>query len=155
VTAGLSKQHSEVLTAVSTWPLSPSRLGTTAERKLRHAEFRYAALPNVAGTGRDECYRPHILTRRSMALPFHISKKLRQHLGDDTGGDLVNWLAEMRAERELFRDDVLASEARLVARMGRGSPESMNDSRKWTSDSRRSMSDWQASRSRSPTPRLS
>ena len=55
-----------------------------------------------------------------MAVPSHISKKLRQHLGDETGGDFVNWLAEMRAERELLRDDILASEARLVARMEQG-----------------------------------
>jgi hypothetical protein len=55
-----------------------------------------------------------------MALPFHISKKLRQQLGDETGGDLVNWLGEMRAERERFRADLLASEARLVARMDQG-----------------------------------
>lgn len=55
-----------------------------------------------------------------MALPFHIAKKLRQHLGDETGGDLVNWLGEMRAERERFRADLLASEARLFARMDQG-----------------------------------
>ena len=52
-----------------------------------------------------------------MAIPSHISKKLRQHLGDDTGGDLVTWLDEMRAEREQFRADVLAMEARLIERM--------------------------------------
>jgi hypothetical protein len=52
-----------------------------------------------------------------MALPSHISKKLRQHLGDDSGGDLVTWLDEMRAEREQFRTDILAMEARLVERM--------------------------------------
>lgn len=55
-----------------------------------------------------------------MALPSHISKKLRQHLGDEAGGDLVNWLAEIRTERELFRADLLASEARLAARMDLG-----------------------------------
>jgi hypothetical protein len=52
-----------------------------------------------------------------MALPSHISKKLRQHLGDDSGGDLVTWLDEMQAEREQFRTDILAMEARLVERM--------------------------------------
>lgn len=55
-----------------------------------------------------------------MALPSHISKTLRQQLGDETGGDLVNWLAEMRAERDQFRADLLASEARLLARMDQG-----------------------------------
>jgi hypothetical protein len=35
-----------------------------------------------------------------MALPSHISKKLRQTLGPDAGGDFVTWLDEMRAEHE-------------------------------------------------------
>jgi len=52
-----------------------------------------------------------------MALPSHLSRKLRQALGPDAGGDLVTWLEEMRAEREQFRADILAMEARLVERM--------------------------------------
>lgn len=55
-----------------------------------------------------------------MALPSHISKELRQHLGDDTGGDLVSWLDEMRAERELLLSRIEASEARLIERMDKG-----------------------------------
>jgi hypothetical protein len=52
-----------------------------------------------------------------MALPSHVSKKLRQALGPDSGGDLVTWLDQMRAEHEQFRADMLAMEARLVERM--------------------------------------
>jgi hypothetical protein len=35
-----------------------------------------------------------------MALPSHLSKKLRQTLGADAGGDFVTWLDEMRAQHE-------------------------------------------------------
>jgi hypothetical protein len=52
-----------------------------------------------------------------MALPSHLSKKLGHVLGRDAGGDLVNWLDQMRAEHEQFRADMLAMETRLVERM--------------------------------------
>jgi hypothetical protein len=55
-----------------------------------------------------------------MALPSHIAKTLRQQLGDDPGGDLVNWLDQMRAEHEQFRGDMFAMEARLTERMDKG-----------------------------------
>ena len=54
-----------------------------------------------------------------MALPSHLSKKLRQTLGADAGGDFVTWLDEMRGEREQFRADILAMETRLLERMDR------------------------------------
>jgi hypothetical protein len=52
-----------------------------------------------------------------MALPSHIAKKFRQHLGDDTGGDLVTWLDEMRAEHGRLLARIEASEVRLIERM--------------------------------------
>jgi hypothetical protein len=52
-----------------------------------------------------------------MAIPARLSKKLRQSLGDDTGGDLVTWLDEMRAEHEERMSRIEAMEARLVQRM--------------------------------------
>jgi hypothetical protein len=54
-----------------------------------------------------------------MAIPSHVSKRLRQALGPADGGDLVTWLDEMRAEHERFRADMLAMEARIVERMDR------------------------------------
>lgn len=50
-----------------------------------------------------------------MAIPARLSKKLRQGLGEDTGGDLVTWLEEMRAEHEQFRSDMRADVARLTS----------------------------------------
>lgn len=59
-----------------------------------------------------------------MATPARLSKKLRQALGPDAGGDLVTWLDEMRAEHEQFRSDMArlieASEARLSQKMDDG-----------------------------------
>jgi hypothetical protein len=43
-----------------------------------------------------------------MAIPSHLAKKLRQGLGDETGGDLVTWLDEMRAEHERARSETNA-----------------------------------------------
>jgi hypothetical protein len=50
-----------------------------------------------------------------MAIPSRLSKKLRQGLGDDIGGDLVTWLDEMRTEQEQFRSDMRADVARLTS----------------------------------------
>ena len=52
-----------------------------------------------------------------MALPSHLSKKLRQTLGSEAGGDFVTWLEEMRAERALLLSRIEASESRLAQRM--------------------------------------
>jgi hypothetical protein len=63
-----------------------------------------------------------------MAIPSHLAKKLRQGLGDETGGDLVTWLDEMRAEHERARSEtnakfeavmssIQALEARLSQKM--------------------------------------
>ena len=63
-----------------------------------------------------------------MSFPAHLSKNLRRKLGDDTGGDLVTWLEEMRsehdqslaamrAEHEQRLSRIEAMEARLIQRM--------------------------------------
>lgn len=52
-----------------------------------------------------------------MAFPAHLSKSLRRKLGDDTGGDLVTWLEEMRAEHEQRLSRIGALEARLMQRL--------------------------------------
>jgi len=55
-----------------------------------------------------------------MPIPSSLSRKLRETLGEDAGGDLVTWLEEERAERlqlraELaeFRQQMAAMEMRL------------------------------------------
>jgi hypothetical protein len=57
-----------------------------------------------------------------MPIPSSLSRKLRETLGDDAGGDLVTWLEEERAERlhlraELadFHKQMGAMEMRLTA----------------------------------------
>ena len=52
-----------------------------------------------------------------MAIPSHLSKKLRQTLGADAGSDLVTWLDEMRAEHGQLLERIDASEARLADRI--------------------------------------
>ena len=52
-----------------------------------------------------------------MALPSHLSRKLRQALGPDAGGDFVTWLDEMRAEHGRLLAQIDASEARLADRL--------------------------------------
>lgn len=52
-----------------------------------------------------------------MSFPAHLSKNLRRKLGEDTGGDLVTWLQEMRAEHEQRLSEIRAMEARLLQRM--------------------------------------
>jgi hypothetical protein len=63
-----------------------------------------------------------------MAFPAHLSKNLRRKLGEDTGGDLVTWLEEMRGEHEqslaVMRteheqrlSEIRADGARLLQRM--------------------------------------
>jgi hypothetical protein len=52
-----------------------------------------------------------------MAIPARLSKKLRQSLGEDAGGDLVTWLDAMRAEHEQRMSRIEAMEARLLQRM--------------------------------------
>jgi hypothetical protein len=56
-----------------------------------------------------------------MALPAPISKKLREALGADAGGDLVTWLQEMRSESAQARQEMLAaikaSELTMIERM--------------------------------------
>jgi hypothetical protein len=41
-----------------------------------------------------------------MPLPPSLSRKLRETLGKDAGGDLVTWLEEQRAESAQFRADL-------------------------------------------------
>jgi hypothetical protein len=55
-----------------------------------------------------------------MALPSHLSKKLRQTFGPDAGADLVTWLEEMRAERAQLLSRLETSEARLALRIDSG-----------------------------------
>jgi hypothetical protein len=50
-----------------------------------------------------------------MAVPARLSKKLRQGLGEEAGGELVTWLEEMRAEHEQFRADMRADVAGLTS----------------------------------------
>lgn len=56
-----------------------------------------------------------------MSFPAHLSKNLRRKLGEDTEGDLVMWLEEMRAEHEEqlseTRAEIRAMEARLLQRI--------------------------------------
>jgi hypothetical protein len=52
-----------------------------------------------------------------MALPSHIARTLRQHLGDEHGSDLVSWLDEMRAEHRQVLAEMRACEDRLTQRM--------------------------------------
>jgi hypothetical protein len=59
-----------------------------------------------------------------MPIPSSLSRKLRETLGEDAGGDLVTWLEEERAERlhlraELaeFRQQMAAMEMRLAAQI--------------------------------------
>lgn len=54
-----------------------------------------------------------------MAIPQSLSRKLRETLGDDAGGDLVTWWEEEREERVQLREELRAMETRLAARMDR------------------------------------
>ena len=53
-----------------------------------------------------------------MALSPSVSRKLRETLGDEAGGDLVTWLDEERQERLQLRQQVAAMEMRLTALIG-------------------------------------
>jgi hypothetical protein len=60
-----------------------------------------------------------------MPISTSLSRKLRETLGEDAGGDLVTWLDEERGERlqlrsELaeFRQQMAAMEMRLTALIG-------------------------------------
>jgi hypothetical protein len=52
-----------------------------------------------------------------MSFPAHVSKNLRHKLGDDTGGHLVTWLEEMRADHEQRMARIEAMEARMIQRL--------------------------------------
>ncbi|MGH7676989.1 MAG: hypothetical protein ACRENU_00900 [Gemmatimonadaceae bacterium] len=64
-----------------------------------------------------------------MSFPSHLSKNLRRRLGDDTGGDLVTWLEEMRAEHEqrlLLHDAEFAKVMSAIAACEAGLGEKMD-----------------------------
>jgi hypothetical protein len=70
-----------------------------------------------------------------MAVPHSLSRKLRETLGQDAGGDLVTWLDEEREDRtrihaELaeLRHEMLAMEGRLGSRIH----EVKSDLMKWS-----------------------
>ena len=53
-----------------------------------------------------------------MAISPSVSRKLRETLGEDAGGDLVTWLDEERGERVQLRQQMTAMEMRLTALIG-------------------------------------
>jgi hypothetical protein len=76
-----------------------------------------------------------------MALPSHLSKKLRQTLGADAGGDLVTWLEEMRAEREEMRGEFAQIRA-LIAALERRSDERFADLKVSIADVKADLMKW-------------
>src|SRR5688500_2791803 len=53
----------------------------------------------------------------TMSLPASISKRLRETLGNNTGGDLVTWLDEQRAESAQVRADLAECKTEMLAAM--------------------------------------
>ena len=74
-----------------------------------------------------------------MAIPPSLSRKLRETLGEDAGGDLVSWLDEERQERlqlraELaeFRQQMTAQMAAMEMRLGAQIADVKSDLMKWS-----------------------
>src|SRR3989442_13638067 len=52
-----------------------------------------------------------------MAIPPSLSRKLRENLGQDAGGDLVTWLEEERQERVQLRTELAEFRQQMAAQM--------------------------------------
>ena len=52
-----------------------------------------------------------------MAIPPSLSRKLRETLGQDAGGDLVTWLEEERQERVQLRVELAEFRQQMAAQM--------------------------------------
>ena len=89
--------------------LNMPAVGTMVFLGTRYAAcFRSSSQRNDWGAQRDRRYSRRDLTRRPMSFPSHLSKNLRRRLGEDTGGDPVTWLEELRAANEQSRADIAA-----------------------------------------------